>query len=220
MAAQEQGSVRVLIASARARVILPGATVRSAAAGDERYRFEPVVTHSAHALEDACIVATPRLLLVDTELATALGAEGLQRIRAGLPGLRTMIVCTHAEAVSLPLEVLKSVRGCLTPLDNRERVLRALDTVLAGHLWFPRIVLEWMIQAAEPPDHAPTTPDDSGFDTSSLTPREAEVHALMRQGLSNPQIAERIEVSVNTVKKHLENVFRKLGLRKRRQDYT
>jgi DNA-binding NarL/FixJ family response regulator len=51
--------------------------------------------------------------------------------------------------------------------------------------------------------------DDS---LARLTPRERLVLEAMAQGLSNPAIAERLEVSVRAVEKHVTNIFDKLGL--------
>lgn len=50
---------------------------------------------------------------------------------------------------------------------------------------------------------------------AGLTRREAEVVRLVAEGRSNQQIADRLTVSVRTVHKHLENAFRKLGVRSR-----
>jgi DNA-binding NarL/FixJ family response regulator len=49
----------------------------------------------------------------------------------------------------------------------------------------------------------------------SLTPRETEVLALLAEGLSNPQIAERLVVSRRTVDAHLQHVYDKLGVHSR-----
>jgi len=53
----------------------------------------------------------------------------------------------------------------------------------------------------------------SGWD--SLTPTECEVVALVREGLSNPAIAERLLITRGTVKVHLSHIFTKLGVTSR-----
>jgi DNA-binding NarL/FixJ family response regulator len=50
-----------------------------------------------------------------------------------------------------------------------------------------------------------------------LTPREAEVLAAIGEGLSNKEIARRLDISLHTVKFHVESLFRKLGARTRTQ---
>jgi LuxR family maltose regulon positive regulatory protein len=50
-----------------------------------------------------------------------------------------------------------------------------------------------------------------------LTPRELEVLRLICEGLSNREIAERLTVTLNTVKKHTSNLYSKLGVRSRTQ---
>jgi DNA-binding CsgD family transcriptional regulator len=52
---------------------------------------------------------------------------------------------------------------------------------------------------------------------SLLTPREAEVLAAIGEGLSNKEIARRLDISLHTVKFHIESLFRKLGARTRTQ---
>ena len=50
-----------------------------------------------------------------------------------------------------------------------------------------------------------------------LTPREAEVLALIAEGLTNSEIAERLVVSAATVKSHVNHIFAKIGARDRAQ---
>ena len=50
-----------------------------------------------------------------------------------------------------------------------------------------------------------------------LTPRELEILRLIGQGYSNPEIAEELVVSLNTIKKHTSNIYSKLGVRSRTQ---
>lgn len=59
--------------------------------------------------------------------------------------------------------------------------------------------------------------DERKVQALGLTPRELEILALMADGLSNREIAERVFVSENTVKTHSSRVFDKLGARRRTQ---
>lgn len=54
-----------------------------------------------------------------------------------------------------------------------------------------------------------------GTDTTHLTPREREVLSLIEQGLSNKQIALRLNIEVRTVKNHVHNLLGKLQVRRR-----
>ena len=49
-------------------------------------------------------------------------------------------------------------------------------------------------------------------DAVDLTAREQEVFTLIRTGLTNPQIAERLEISLETVKHHVSEILSKLGV--------
>jgi DNA-binding NarL/FixJ family response regulator len=50
-----------------------------------------------------------------------------------------------------------------------------------------------------------------------LTPRETQVLRLVAMGLSNQEIADSLEISIETVKEHVQNMLRKLGLGDRTQ---
>lgn len=55
----------------------------------------------------------------------------------------------------------------------------------------------------------------SDADLSVLTPRQREVATLVAEGLSNPEVAERLHLKLRTVTSHLEEVFARLGVRSR-----
>ncbi len=59
--------------------------------------------------------------------------------------------------------------------------------------------------------------NETGFKTLGLSNRELEVLQLMSQGLSNQEIAERLFVSLNTVKTHSSGLFSKLDVKRRTQ---
>jgi DNA-binding NarL/FixJ family response regulator len=49
----------------------------------------------------------------------------------------------------------------------------------------------------------------------SLSPRESEVARLVARGLSNAEIAVRLDVSVKAIEKHLSSIYKKVGFRSR-----
>ena len=61
------------------------------------------------------------------------------------------------------------------------------------------------------------TLDDARREALGITPRELEILELIAAGLSNKEIAQRVNVSENTVKTHSSRVFDKLGARRRTQ---
>lgn len=63
--------------------------------------------------------------------------------------------------------------------------------------------------------HAPKEPDQKQVDKLGLSKREYEILQLINDGLSNQQIADKIFVSENTVKKHVFNLFQKLDVQRR-----
>jgi DNA-binding NarL/FixJ family response regulator len=64
-------------------------------------------------------------------------------------------------------------------------------------------------------DEAPPAETAPAEATSLLTPRELDVLKLVAQGLSNPDIAQRLFLSEHTVHRHLANILRKLDLSSR-----
>ena len=72
--------------------------------------------------------------------------------------------------------------------------------------------------AAAPPERdIPFQPREEILEKLGITPREYEVLELVAQGLSNQEIADRLFVSLNTVKTHASNVFSKLDAQRRTQ---
>lgn len=184
---------------------------------DERvYRIDPIVVDGIGELETHWRARSPRLLLLDIELIRNGGSGAMEQLRRRLPGTDFLLGC-EGSMTGLDVTTFRHVRGCIDWALSSEQLTRALDGVMSGELWFPRSVMQSVCLDLLEGSH--TASDRGGPVAGALTAREREVLTLMRLGLTNKQIGERLDISVNTVKKHLGQVFEKRGLHRRRQDF-
>lgn len=155
----------------------------------------------------------PQVVVLDADWCRGAMQMRLKQLRSAAP-LAEWIVCWR-DATSDAVEVLLEL-GALAAIGRDAPVAaweQAVRAVLEGQIWLPRDSERWLYlkaQAAQRRD-----PERDG--AATLTAREAEVHSLLEQGLTNKQIAKRLDISPNTVKKHVAAVFEKAGMRSRRQ---
>ena len=98
-------------------------------------------------------------------------------------------------------------RGYLTKDAGAEQIRAAVEAVARGEAALDPAVQHHVVEALKAPEELP----------DGLTPREAEVLALIAEGLTNAEIAERLVVSAATVKTHVNHIFAKAGVRDRAQ---
>lgn len=111
------------------------------------------------------------------------------------------------EVTSLtPADLLAAqLDGCLFRHELDITIIHALRTVALGESWFTRPVVEWLYQP-------PPTPVLS---TANLSKREWQVLALLADGLSNKEIAQKLSIAAHTVERHLSQLYQKLNVRSR-----
>jgi DNA-binding NarL/FixJ family response regulator len=100
-----------------------------------------------------------------------------------------------------------------------ERLFDAVRVVAAGDALLAPAVTRRLISefARLRPRSGPLLPGPALGGLAALTARETQVLRLVAEGLSNPEIAERLVVTEETVKTHVSRVLTKLGLRDRTQ---
>ena len=196
------------------------ASVRSTETPRRHYRIAHVEGEAGQELAPMLARREPRVLVIDAALCDRIGSRALREMHRMNPATRWVVGWNEASPCWVPVLVDTQARGCIEWGCGRQRFVRAIDAVVAGQLWFPRDVSQWLYSAllrvvagdavADAPVAAPGV-------AAELSSRESEVMALMREGLTNKQIGDRLSISVNTVKKHLAHAFEKRGLHTRRQ---
>ena len=156
----------------------------------------------------------PDLLLLQRRLLDRLSARSTRTIHTKFPDLRVLLLCDRAGTGLVEVIVRNHFHGYLLASSAPATCVKAIRTVSQGELWLPRALLERAIfESAQPADH-----DDVMLDLeANLTRREGQTVEYLCQGLTNRQIGRKLGIKEDTVKKHLYNVYGKLGVHCRTQ---
>jgi DNA-binding NarL/FixJ family response regulator len=155
------------------------------------------------------------------------GVEATGRLRRLDASIKVLMLTTYADDRSVIDALRAGARGYLTKDAGAEELRRALLQVSVGQAAIDPAVQHHLVDAISSGGPAPT-PAPSGRERGGppsalpdgLTPREAEVLALIAEGLSNGEIATRLYVNETTVKSHINHLFAKTGVRDRAQAVT
>ena len=146
------------------------------------------------------LATRPDVVLMDLSMPVLDGVEATRRIHAALPQTHVVV---------------------LTSFSDRDRVRAAMNAGAIGYLLKdcdPRDLRSGVRAAARgqsplDPRVAATLLPGAGHDgAAQLSTREREVLALVCQGLANKQIARTLAITERTVKVHLGNVYRRIGV--------
>ncbi|MFI2649580.1 MULTISPECIES: response regulator transcription factor [Micromonospora] len=172
-----------------------------------------VVGEAADGAEVPSLVARlrPRVVLMDVRMPAIDGIQATRRLLAtSADPPRVLVVTTFANDEYVYEALRAGASGFLLKRARPAEVVEAIRVVAAGEsLLFPAAIRQLV--------GAYGGRGSDGLRAARLTEREAEVLRLMAAGLSNPEIADRLVVGVETVKTHVGNVLAKLGVRDRTQ---
>jgi DNA-binding NarL/FixJ family response regulator len=170
----------------------------------------------------------PQVVLMDLRMPRLDGIEATRRLRRQHPEVAVISLTTYADDESVLGALRAGARGYLTKDASAEDIRHAIFTVAAGDAALDPAVQHHVVAALAGDSGAAGAVGASGAAGASgssagrelpdeLTPRETEVLALIAEGLTNAEIAERLVVSPTTVKSHINHLFAKAGLRDRAQ---
>lgn len=155
----------------------------------------------------------PDILLLDLLMPNLPGLEALRAITTAGAEVRTILLCSAISAKQV-LEALQlGARGVV--LKKRvEELLPALDAVMRGQYWIESRSVSNVVQIVEQLGAANLHPAQSQS-RFGLTARETEIVSFITQGCMNRDIAKSLSITEETVKRHLTNIFNKVGMSNR-----
>jgi DNA-binding NarL/FixJ family response regulator len=208
-------SVRVFVIAA-VRVYEQG--LRQALAADPRFDVRGTGASATEGLM-AIREVTPPPDIVLLDCAVPEGRDGARLLRAALPSVRLVALGLREE----PEDVVAWVEAGASGLVSSDASLDELSNTLLGVArgeapCSPRVaaaLLRRVCAAAHESGEPPRNGRSPATAPVDLTAREREIVWLLNHGLSNKEIAGQLQIELGTVKNHVHNLLRKLGVSRR-----
>lgn len=147
----------------------------------------------------------PQVVLIDIDLPDISGIEVTARIKQRLPEIQVIMVTVNGDHNKVFAALRAGASGYFLRQSSAAEVHAAITDVLTS--------AEIARRVAEP-FHQPTPGSADEFDLSN---RESEVLERLSEGLGNKEIAFRLGISVETVRVHLRNIYKKIDVCTRTQ---
>ena len=153
----------------------------------------------------------PDVVLLDINMPVMNGLELLKKIRSEKDETRILILTIHNEVEYLSKAVEIGVNGYVLKDSESSVLKKAIMDVNNGEIYIQPSIAPLLVEMNN-------NKNESGDDPSNiLSSREFEVLKLVSEGLFNKEIAYKLSISEKTVKNHVSNIFKKIGVSDRTQ---
>lgn len=176
----------------------------------ERHGF--VLAGTAATLSESCqgVAATrPHVLLLDATLLGNSGRQLLCRLRQVSPSTRAIVLTESLTPEGLAESVAGGAYGYLA-LANTQQIISATRMAASAAMPFDLPTLRAALTSTN--DLLLQTPEWNDSAADDFTQAEQRILALLANGHGNRAMAERLHVSINTIKTHMRHIFEKLGV--------
>jgi len=153
-------------------------------------------------------IYSPDIVLLDLEMPSLDGVDTLLQLRQQSAKCRALVFTAYDTDERILGALKAGAQGYLLKGVPRDDLFQAIRVIHAGGSLLQPVVASKLLRQVS----ATVDPPPAG---SELTHREIEVLELLSQGLRNIEIAERLTVTVRTVKFHITGILSKLGARNR-----
>lgn len=162
---------------------------------------------------------SPDVILMDIGLPNIDGIEATQRIKDFNPDVKILIF-TSRDSENDVFEAFKAgADGYIMKGATPEQTISAIKSVYEGVGWIDPSIAKMVFSNLQKPSvNVVTEPEPKKLNNSyGLTERELDVLELMVEGLSNPQIADKLVITKATAKAHVHSILQKLCVSSRTQ---
>jgi two-component system NarL family response regulator len=157
----------------------------------------------------------PDLVLMDVQMPGLDGIEAAAQIKEQAPESVIVMLTVRDEPEKLFQAIKNGAQGYLLKSIRSREMIELLRSAVNGESPITPSMAYKMLEEFRRMSRI--IPQDMGDDLPVLTDREMEVLNLSAEGLSDKEIAERLTVSLHTVKSHMRNILHKLHVSNRRE---
>jgi len=157
----------------------------------------------------------PDLIVMDINMPICDGLEATRLIRSEWAEARIVMLTVHDEDEKLFSAISAGAQGYMLKSLNAQDFLQSVRAALRGEAVLPpRLAAHLLTEFARLADRPGQA---AAGEAAGLTPREQEVLDLIATGATDKEIAERLSLSLHTVKSHVRNILSKTHAMNRRQ---
>ena len=159
---------------------------------------------------DQTLKHSPDVVLMDIRMVESDGLSALETIRKESPGTPVIMLSTYDNPTYVARSVALGAADYILKGSSRQELIAAIERAASGQSPARGSILQRVKEAMEC-RHQPVKED------IPLTNREIQVLRHVALGLSNREIGQSLEISVETVKEHVQNILRKIKVNDRTQ---
>jgi DNA-binding NarL/FixJ family response regulator len=150
----------------------------------------------------------PDVVLMDINLPGMSGIDCVSRLKARLPAVQVLMVTVYDDGDRVFKALLAGASGYLLKASIASDIVPAVREVVRGGSPLNSFIARKVVQFFQ--QRPPAPKDDAG-----LTQREREVLDLLAKGLTYKEIAARLDISIDTVRRHCHNIYGKMHVASR-----
>lgn len=151
----------------------------------------------------------PDVVLMDIHLPVRTGIECTRRLKDLCPSVQILILTVYEDNENILNALKAGASGYLLKRASRAKILASIIEVKEGGSPMTSHIARKVVASFREPARQPT-PEEQG-----LSERESEVLGFLTKGHNTREIAEKMHVSVNTVRVHIQHIYTKLHVRSR-----